>query len=144
MRVCSASLHPTTKLGLQNPRGAPALPLGVDPVEPVHSWASKGSRGLVGPVAPVLAKVGALGQGGLPVQVLPPPLRGKLAEVTKLGRKKRGNELKMCWGAARTPQFHHSPSWHSSILLTAALRVGKALGDKPSCALSCVPKCHLL
>lgn len=61
MQVCSASLHPTTNSGLQNPHEEPlALPLGVDPVVPVHSWASESSRGLVGPVAPVLAKVGTL------------------------------------------------------------------------------------
>lgn len=82
-----------TKSGLQNPKPALALPLGVDPVVPVHTWASESGRGPVGPVAPVLAKVGAL--VGFPVQVLAPGLGGNIAEITKLSSKK-GNKVKMC------------------------------------------------
>lgn len=125
MWVCSASLHPSTKSGLQNAQEELwALPLGVDPVVPVHSWASESSRGLVGPVAPVLAKVGALGQVGLPVQVLPPHLGGSLAEVTKLGSRK-GNNDKMCWGAVRT-----SPVPPQPLPPTALLSLGKTFKEQ--------------
>lgn len=75
--VAVPAFTPTTKSGLQNPRGGSALPLGVDPVVPIHTWASKGSRGLVGPVAPVLENMRAIGQGELPVQVLPPGQGGE-------------------------------------------------------------------
>lgn len=94
MRFCRASLHPIPKAGLQSPKAAGDLPLGVDPVVPVHPRAREGARGPVGPVAPVgpgLAKVGAVGLVGRPVHVRAPGLEGRLPEVTELASE-RGNK----------------------------------------------------